>query len=292
MLVGVGEWVRQDRQPLVQQCPDLPRAELIADPLQRGRVIDLRERVVQRHEREPGLGGLPLRPVVPVDAQLRVVREVGAELDEERTEIFIYAVKVEVVDHPGGVHDPRVGHTISVPTLLGPEQRGLLLRPADEHHPLLRGERGQLLVHDIVLALALHEVDPRDALGVGEPVHRRDEPVGDLGQRRSRGDRQPQLPVHIAHQARRVLQLRLIHIQIHPVDAFHLEPDVTGQDIGDTSRYGHHGLRTGRAASRPTNRYDGSYTPITPLTRVYSPGRSPTTQPSNGTPRRAGAKPL
>src|ERR1035437_3090018 len=47
---------------------------------------------------------LPLK-----QAQLGVVGEVGAELDEERPEVLVHAVEVEVVDHPGRLHDPRVG---------------------------------------------------------------------------------------------------------------------------------------------------------------------------------------
>ena len=45
---------------------------------------------------------------------------------------------------------------------------GLVLRPADEQHPLLRGERGQLLVAEIVLASAFEECVLRNELGVGE----------------------------------------------------------------------------------------------------------------------------
>src|SRR5450755_3408781 len=62
--------------------------------------------------------------------------------------------------------------------------------------------------------------------------------------------------MHIADQTDqtgRVLQLRLIDVQVHPVDAFHLEPDMLGQDIGNTSRYGHHGLRFGDQAATTAN---------------------------------------
>jgi hypothetical protein len=36
----------------------------------------------------------------------------------------------------------------------------------------------------------------------------------------------------------------LPHIQIHPVDRFHLEDDVIVKDISDAARYGHRGLRS------------------------------------------------
>jgi hypothetical protein len=36
---------------------------------------------------------------VAVDAELAVVRKVGAKLDEERAEVLVYAVEVVLVDH-------------------------------------------------------------------------------------------------------------------------------------------------------------------------------------------------
>jgi hypothetical protein len=84
-----GERVRQDRQPLAQQRLDLGRAELVADRLQPRWAGDRGERVVQRGEADPGFGGLALGPVVAVDAQLGVVGEVGAELEEERAEVVV-----------------------------------------------------------------------------------------------------------------------------------------------------------------------------------------------------------
>jgi hypothetical protein len=58
--------VRQDGQPLAQQRIDLGGSELVADRLQRGRIIDGGEAVVERLEPEARLGGLPLCPVVAV----------------------------------------------------------------------------------------------------------------------------------------------------------------------------------------------------------------------------------
>jgi hypothetical protein len=69
--------------------------------LERPCVRDFGEGVVHRREGDPGPFRLALRPVVAVDAQLRVVGEVGAELQEERPEVFIDARKVEVVDLQG-----------------------------------------------------------------------------------------------------------------------------------------------------------------------------------------------
>src|SRR5664279_4624331 len=82
--------------------------------------------------------------------------------------------------------------------------------------------------------------------------------------------------MHVADQTGRVLQLRLIDVQVHPVDAFHLEPDMSGQDIGNTSRYGHHGLRYGDQAATTANHcHRAVIYPSGPPSRVILPDRSP-----------------
>src|SRR5262249_57085687 len=97
---------------------------------------DRGEGVVHRGEADPGLLRLPLRPVVGVQAQLRGVGEVAAELDEERAEIFIHAVEIEIVDLQHGPGQPQVLLASGrVAALLGAEHPGLLLGAADEQHP-------------------------------------------------------------------------------------------------------------------------------------------------------------
>ncbi len=81
-------------------------------------------------------------------------------------------------------------------------------------------------MHDIVLALPPGEVHPRDPLIGGTAVHRGGEPIGDPRQRGRRGDRQAELPVHVTHQPASELQLRDIHVEVHPVDALDLEDHV------------------------------------------------------------------
>jgi hypothetical protein len=141
-----------------------------------------------------------------------------------------------VVDHPGGLHDPRVGVPVGVAAALGAKQPGLLLRPADEQNPFLLIEAGQVGMHDIVLVLAFHEVHPRHLLVAGEAAHGGAERVGDLPQWGGGGDRQPQLALHVAQQPRRELQLRDIDVAVHPVDALDLEHHVVSKDIGGGAR--------------------------------------------------------
>jgi hypothetical protein len=144
--VVVGERVRQDPQPLGQQRPDVLLAERIADRLQCRHVFDGGEGVVHRGEPDPGLFRLPLRPMVAVDAQLGAVGEVAAELDEERAEVLIHAVEVEVVDLQRGPGQPQVllpgGRVAALP---GTEHPGFLLRAADEQDAVLPLEGGRYL---------------------------------------------------------------------------------------------------------------------------------------------------
>ena len=210
---------------------------------------------------------------MPIDAQPGLIREIGTELQEERTEVGINRIHVEVIDHTRGLHNPQVSHTLGVTTLLRPEQHRLLLSPPDEQHPFLGGEIRQVLMHDVVFALTLDEVDPRHTLIASEAAHRRTEAVTDRRQRRGRGDRQPQLAVHEPHQPRRVPQLRHVHVEIHPIDALHLEHHMIGQDIRHTARYRHHGLRSDGDLKANHTATSGSYTG--PARRSRSTSRRP-----------------
>lgn len=227
--------MRQPGQPLAQQRVDLFGSQPVADPLQRLRVVHGGEPVVQRLELDARPGGLPLGPLVAVQAQSGVVREVRAELEEERAEIGVDAIEVPLVDHRGGLHDPRIGGTVSVAALLGAEHPGLLLRPPDEQHPLRIGEPGQMLEHHVVLTLPLDELDQRDGVVGGEPAHPGVERLGDRRQRRGGVHRAAELAAQEPDQTESALQLRHVHVQVHPVDALDLEPDVLGQHIGNSA---------------------------------------------------------
>ena len=57
----------------------------------------------------------------------------------------------------------------------------------------------------------------------GKTVYRRAEPLADLGQRRSRGDRHAQLLMDVPHQTGRALQPRHVDPAVHPIDAINLK---------------------------------------------------------------------
>ena len=212
-------------------------AQGVADRLQRRHVIDGGEGVVHRGEADPGLLRLPLRPVVAVDAQLGAVGEVAAELDEERAEVLIDAVEVEVVDLQRRAGQPQVllpGRRVAA--LLGAEHPRLLLGAADEQHPVRAGEAGQVPVRDGVLVLALAEGQQVQSPGRDEVMDVRHERLGD---RRHQHRRRVLVPA-VADEERRdpaaVLQLRLVDVEVHPVDRLDLENHVLGQDIGCGAR--------------------------------------------------------
>ena len=94
----------------------------------------------------------------------------------------------------------------------------------------------RVFVHDVVFALALDEVHPRQLLVAGEAAHRCGKRVSDLPERSCRSDRQPKLALDIPEQPTGVLQLRHIGIAVHPADALQFEHHVIGQDVGDGAR--------------------------------------------------------
>ena len=166
-----------------------------------------------------------------VEAQFCGVGEVGTELDEEGAEVGVETVEVVVVHYAARLHDPGVGVASCVAAFLGREHGGLLLRTADEHHalsPAGRLEQGELFVHHVVLALTLHEIDPRDQVRGGERMDLFVEPVRDRSQRNPRGNRQPEMMPDVADHSADVLEPWLVDVAVHPVDALQLETDVLG----------------------------------------------------------------
>jgi len=99
VLVGAGERLRQPGQPLAGEPVDLLIGQPVADPLDRRRVADRAERVVQGREGDAVLPALLLGVFVAVEVDLPGEREIPAELDMERAEIGVEAIEIPVVDH-------------------------------------------------------------------------------------------------------------------------------------------------------------------------------------------------
>jgi hypothetical protein len=100
VMVPGGERQWQPVQPPLGEHVDGARSEPVTDRLQRGGVLAGGEPVGQRGEPEPGLLGLPLGPLMPVNPDLGRIREPGAHLDERRAEMPRSAFRA--VCRPGG----------------------------------------------------------------------------------------------------------------------------------------------------------------------------------------------
>ena len=149
-----GKRMGQQPQPLPQQRIDLVIREVVAELLQSSGVGAAQDAIVEGLKRDPFLGQLSLDVLVSVDAELGVIGEIGAELDEERAEVLVEAVEVVVVDHRRTSHDPGVGlPCVGIAALLGAKDGRLLLRLAHEDDPLVAVELGVVLLGDVVLAL-------------------------------------------------------------------------------------------------------------------------------------------
>ena len=172
------ERMRQPRQPLAQQRVHPRRRQGVRQPLHAVGVVAPQDAVVERLERDTPLRQLSLQILVPVDAQLGVVREVRAELQEERSEVVVHRVDVVVVHHRRRVHQPRIARAgPRVVAALGAQHPRLLLRPPDVEHALASRPRAQVLPCPLVLALPSserHEVDP---VAGGVALDRVDEPL-------------------------------------------------------------------------------------------------------------------
>ena len=237
---------------LRRQCVDPLRRQPVRQPLHAPGVVAAQDAVVERLECDAPLRQLLLQILVPVDAELGVVREVRAELQEERPEVVVHGVDVVVVHERRRLHQPRIrrpGPGV-VPALRAQHPR-LLLRPADVEHALASGPPAQVLLRPLVLALAPAERHHVDPVAFGVALDRVDEPLRD---RRHQHRRRPRRASHLAEEVRRTgrrLEQRHVHVQVHPVDALQRQHRVPGQDFGDGSCY-FHGSDSGRwAPHRP-----------------------------------------
>src|SRR3954449_5816971 len=100
--ISLAEWHRQAGQPAVEESLDVGRAEPVADRLEPLRVGAGGEPVRQRGPADPGLRGLPFRPLVTVQPDLDRIREVGADLDKPRPEVVVDEVEVVAGPPPVG----------------------------------------------------------------------------------------------------------------------------------------------------------------------------------------------
>src|SRR3954451_164295 len=157
--------MRQSLEPLAQQTINPIRGKSFTKPLHQLRIGAGFDAVVERLELDATLGKLALEVLVAVDAELRVVGEIGAEFQEERPEVLVHTIEVVMVDHRRGFNDPWIGPAgAATAAPFRAHYPRLLLRLADVEHTLAPVEAPQVLLRDIVLATsggggnALHRV--------------------------------------------------------------------------------------------------------------------------------------
>jgi hypothetical protein len=236
----------------VKKTSIFPGSEPVADRLQCGRVLATRESVGQLGETDAGLGGLPLGPLVPIDPDLDRIREVGAHLDERRTEVVVPEVEVEAGDSPVGLGEGEP-HRAALPVLGCGEDVLVLLRHPDRGHAGAAGPglRGHVPAHHLDLPVVLAEPDDRDVVCLGELLDPAAERGADLLQDRRRGDWIAQMPGHEPGELPTDLQVRHVPVEIDPVQALHVQPHVAIEKVADRQRRCHDPTVTAGGSVRP-----------------------------------------
>ncbi len=232
--IGVRERMREPTQPLPQQSIDLLGRQLVADLLSRGGISTRQHTVIESLEGDALLGQLAFEILVPVDAELRVVREIAAELQEERTEVVIDAIEVVLVDHRGGIHEPRVrcaGRRIA--SALGPNNACLLLRLADVEHAFVLGERAQIVLREFVLPFTGAELNEPKVVLLHVPLDGVDEALGHRRHQRGRRELHSSMLAEEPGDPAGVLEFLDVDIEVHPIDAFERQRDVLAKDLCD-----------------------------------------------------------
>ena len=168
-----------------------------------------------------------------VQAKLGVVGKVGAELQEERAEVSVHDIDVEVVHHSCGAYQPGIGHPgLFVPPPLGAEHRSFFLRFADQHDTFLTATALPVFLGDVVLAFPFPEGDHGNLFLSRKSLQRADEGLADGLHQDAGGKRVSAMKSEEAGHPAFPLQLRDVHVQVHPVNAFYLQRHMLPQNLG------------------------------------------------------------
>jgi len=168
---------------------DLFRPQAVAGLLQFLRLRTGEKAVVQGLESDTLLFHLPLRPLVPVQAELQTPGRITARLQEDRPEVLVVDVKVVVIDVDGLVAIVLKG----TPLFAARKSLRLLLSHANEHHLVAHAPLTTQPLRYFVLTLAVLEMNQRNRLLRGLPLHRLHPTLGDLVQDHGRRNRLAQM---------------------------------------------------------------------------------------------------
>ncbi len=233
--VGRGKGVGQPREPLAVKSLDFLFVELVGQPLRELRVGAAQKPVVQRLEVHTAALELALEVFVPVDAELGGVGKIGAELQEEGTEVLVHGVEVVKVHHRGGVVDPGDGALSGAEAFAyGARDGGLFLGDADKEDSLAALELAQVLLHDLVFALPLLKADDGDGVVVGEVQDAAFEGGAHVHGLLGGGEAVAQVVAEIGGHPSGAGELGDVGVEIHAVDGFQFEGDIFALEFGDT----------------------------------------------------------
>ena len=126
---------------------------------------------------------------------------------------------------------------IGLLALLGAEDRGLLLRLADEHDAFWLAEFCQILRHHAVLALALAELDEGNVMVRHHAFQLGDEVAADRTHQRRRRQRLATVLAEESDNPALALQTRHVNVEVHPVDALDRKRDMAIENIGHALCY-------------------------------------------------------
>ena len=94
----------------------------------------------------------------------------------------------------------------------------------------------EVLVGDVVLALALLEPDQVDPLVLAEALDVLDEALGERVHEGRGGEGVAQVAPEEADDTHLVLEFWHVHVEVHPIDGLDLEGHVVAQHVGHTAR--------------------------------------------------------
>jgi len=137
-----------------------------------------------------------------------------------------------VAHHAGAVQPGKAGAGALAETLGDPECRAALLRHADVEHAFGGVEVLEPALRLVIFALALSKVHDFHPFAFGKRLHRRGELSRHRRHQRGRSHLCPTMPLEERHHPASGLQARLVEVEIEPVDAFDVQPDMFVQRLG------------------------------------------------------------
>ncbi len=165
-----------------------------------------------------------------VTAKWDKVREIRAELDEQRAKVPIDDVEVVEVDHRCRPHDPGVlAARPWIGPLLGSKDGSFLLCLPDEQHPFFLFELPTHGCCDVVFPLPFLKRDEWNLFGQSELLDCRNERPADRIHQRRRCELLLAVVPEEPSRAFGTLQLGHVGIQVHPVNPLQLQGHVVFQ---------------------------------------------------------------